>query len=71
MYAAISNTTNLKGDLEKFQVWAYTMQMKFNPDKFKVTHMEAQMKANGSPPILQETMVESDLGVMIDKRLTF
>jgi hypothetical protein len=78
VYTAItseSSITSLKSDLRKLETWAQLMQMKFHPAKCKVMHLGKnnpketyQMKtAEGKYHNLEETELEKDLGVEIDR----
>ena len=63
----------LQKDLNKLMGWATTWQMRFNVEKFKITHlggknMNAIYSLGGEP--LGESRMEKDLGVLVDDGLS-
>ena len=63
-------------DIDKLQQWAKTWQMSFNYEKCKVMHFGKKNRENeytmymgqdAPPHIIEKTMVERDLGVMLSK----
>ncbi|CAH1269255.1 Hypp4131 [Branchiostoma lanceolatum] len=85
IYAAAQNcelnahTTCLQADLNSLHEWSTKMQMQFHPDKCKVMHLGkanprhkyTMNKVDGTKHTLESIEEEKDLGVTIDKNLTF
>ena len=68
----------IQADIDSLQLWAKTWQMSFNYDKCKVMHFGKNNKerqyvmdlGQESPPhIIEKTLVERDLGIMISRDL--
>jgi hypothetical protein len=83
IYRTITPDTNdsqlLQDDLDQIQQWAKDMCMQFHPEKCKVMHLGHNnpqatyhmTKPQGDVHTLQATDEEKDLGVLIDRKLTF
>ena len=73
------SSEQLQEDLKKLETWATQMQMRFHPQKCKVMHLGKannkrryiMKKADGEQHVLEETIVEKDLGVYVDSALAF
>ena len=71
--------TDLRTDLNQLQEWSDIMQMRFHPDKCKTMHfgnhnpnrIYTMKKSDGSSHTLETVEEEKDLGVTIDKGLSF
>ena len=69
----------LQADIWRIQDWAKEMQMKFHPDKCKIMYLGKKnphrdyclFNDDFSIHMLEETELEKDLGVYIDKNLSF
>ena len=64
----------LQKDLHELQIWANKWKMAFNVNKCKIMHLgygnaEHEYELNGTT--LAETIIEKDLGILIDNELTF
>ena len=72
-------TDIIADDLESLQEWASKMQMQFHPSKCKVIHFgnnnpdrEYTMhKTDGTLHVIEEDVIEKDLGVEVDFMLNF
>ena len=72
-------TDILADDLLTLQIWAQEMQMKFHPAKCKVMHLGntnperdyVMIKDDGTQHIIEESIIEKDLGVEISWSLNF
>ncbi|MBA5248939.1 MAG: hypothetical protein FE834_05320 [Gammaproteobacteria bacterium] len=73
-----SDSRDLQKDLNNMQKWSSDWQLKFNASKCKVMHLGGKNSkhiyvmndgVNNVP--LSETMIEKDLGVKVDNKLTF
>jgi hypothetical protein len=77
IYRAIRSTNDsrlLQEDLEKFDKWTETWQLKANPEKCKVIHVrgegdKTEYRINGK--ILEHTQKEKDIGLVVDEKLNF
>jgi len=73
------DATKLQEDLTALQEWSQIWQLRFNPDKCHVLHLGSNNqkykynmnKSTDEQTTLQETLLEKDLGVLIDPTLTF
>ncbi len=70
----------LQRNIDEMYAWSELWQLTFHPDKCHVMHMGPQnevskqpywMGKEGQKTLLQETMVEKDLGVHVDNSLLF
>jgi len=74
-----ADRTELQMDLDKLGEWSAKWQLRFNEDKCKVMHLgkvNGNLNYNmqtrrGSTYLLQESCVEKDLGIWIDRALKF
>ena len=84
IYQAITDSqeaqqSNLQEDLNTIQAWARTMQMTFHPAKCKVMHLGTRnanmqytmQERDGQTHTLEEVTEEKDLGVTVDRELSF
>ena len=78
LYGVPTNTSSIQEDLDRLQDWSDTWLLKFHPDKCGVlrigkrTPETSYTMKNGSDTItLKKLEVEKDLGVHIDRLLTF
>jgi len=72
------NQRELQDDINRLLAWADKWQLTFNADKCKVMHIgsnnpghDYEMSSEVSNVVLEETMVEKDLGVNIDNQLKY
>uniref|UniRef100_A0A803K0K4 Reverse transcriptase domain-containing protein n=1 Tax=Xenopus tropicalis TaxID=8364 RepID=A0A803K0K4_XENTR len=70
--SSIQDVTSLQQDLDQLAIWAAKWQMRFNVDKCKVMHlgcnnMQALYTLNGTA--LGKSIMEKDLGVLVDNKL--
>lgn len=72
------SVVSLQEDLDKLQDWSNRWLLRFHPEKCKVlklgnkkTNSEYKMRSNNKEVILEESIYEKDLGVLIDNRLGF
>jgi ribonuclease P/MRP protein subunit RPP40 len=75
---SLENSAQIQEDLNKLAEWADIWQLGFNVSKCKVMHIGSKnqegkyyLPVNGLEIELEETNEEKDLGVTVDKKLTF
>ena len=79
LYASVKNTEDsrsLQNDINRLEEWAKIWQIRFNATKCKVMHLgrenihfQYHMTYYSEQITLEETSVEKDLGVYVDKDL--
>ena len=81
IYTSVKNTEDsryLQNDINRLEEWEKIWQIRFNATKCKVMnlcrenmHFPYHMTHNSEQITLQETSVDEDLGVYVDKDLNF
>ena len=82
LYAQVNNdedSKSLQEDVNRLEEWANKWQIRFNATKCKVMHLGKEnlqkpyymTSSNKDEVTLEETLVEKDLGVYVDKDLSF